>query len=127
MIYRFSLATALLTTSIEAYASNEQNSEFYNALRDKANAYYNPTVHMNDGDDLPTLHAAEDHPHADPFVKYAVYDPVKQKHLPSGHSEHQAPHKTSDDQVHKVTKTEEIKHVPDYAHWSAPSAPRDYS
>ena len=124
MIYRFSIATALLMTSIEAIASNEQNSEFYNTLKNKANAYYSPTVHMNDGDDLPTLHAAEDHPHEDPFVKYAIYDPVKQTHLPTGHT---APHKITDDPIHKFTKIEEPKHAPDYAYWSAPSAPRDYS
>ena len=96
MIYRISIATALLMANASAHPRNELNSEFYNTLATKANAYYNPTVHMNDKEDTTTLHAAQREPATDPFIKYQVYDPVehKQQHGPPAHV---TPHPTVDE------------------------------
>ena len=48
MIHRACIAATLLIADSKAHAKDDFNSEFYNTLKSKANAYYNPTMHMND-------------------------------------------------------------------------------
>ena len=144
MILRISLATASLLACSTAFSSEKWNEESaYNAFQKKTDPYWKPTVHMNDSDEVQTLHAASREPAADPFLKQQAYDLTKKKrteetesvltpstHKPQPVVDGKVPFQYTYDQMGRpalVPHMEEGKHVPDYAYWATPSQPRDYS